>query len=168
MKANERKQALLAGEKHYFTGKPCKKEHIDKRLTVNGACFSCIREKNNKLYETYYKEYVKNNKDKVKEIASRYQKNNKGKVNLRTAERHAAKMKRKPQWLSKDDKWFIQEVYELASLRTKLTGIPWHVDHIVPMQGKNVSGLHVPNNLRVVTYAENCSKNNSWDWETQQ
>lgn len=168
MKAGKRKEAMLAGEAHYFTGKPCKHGHIDKRLTINGMCCECSRIKNNKRYESYYKEYVKANKNKIKNIMSTYQKNNKGKVNARTAARHAAKMQRTPKWLDADEKWVIQEIYELASLRTKLTGISWHVDHIVPLQGETVSGLHTPNNLRVVTASENHSKNNNWNWELQQ
>jgi len=167
MKAGKRKEALLAGERHYFTGKPCKYGHIDKRLTVNGNCFECTRIKNAEIYETYLKPYVKKNKEKIKQIASRWQKNNKGKVNARTAERHSAKMKRTPKWLDQDDKWIIQEIYELASLRTKLTGVAWNVDHVIPMQGDIVSGLHCPDNLRVVVASENFSKNNKWNWENQ-
>lgn len=38
-----RKAAKMAGEKHYFTGKPCKHGHIADRLTANGQCFECSR-----------------------------------------------------------------------------------------------------------------------------
>ena len=168
MKEGKRKEAMLAGQAHYFTGKPCKHGHVDKRLTINGMCCECSRIKNNKRYESYYKQYAQENRDRIKSIMSNYQKNNKGKVNARTAARHAAKLQRTPKWLDSEEKWLIQETYTLASLRTKVTGIPWHVDHIVPLQGDIVSGLHVPENLRVVTATENCSKNNNWDWELQQ
>lgn len=160
MKAGKRKEAMLAGEKYYFTGNPCKKGHLAKKLTVNGACTECQRERTNRIYETYYKEYVKKNKEKIRQTASKYQKNNKGKVNARTAARHAAKMQRTAKWLTADEKWLIQEIYELASLRTKLTGTQWHVDHVLPLRGLEVCGLHTPWNLQVIPATENIRKSN--------
>ena len=38
----------------------------------------------------------------------------------------------------------------------------WHVDHIIPLQGKNVSGLHVFSNLRVIPGEENVKKSNKY------
>jgi hypothetical protein len=57
--------------------------------------------------------------------------------------------------------------YETAKTLTILTGEQYDVDHIIPLQGENVSGLHVPSNLQVITCFENVAKNNSWNWETQ-
>ena len=74
--------------------------------------------------------------------------------------RRAAKMQRTPKWLSSDDLFIIEEAYHLAKLRTELTGILWHVDHILPLQGKTVSGLHVPTNLQVIPATENLKKSN--------
>ena len=69
-------------------------------------------------------------------------------------------MQRTPKWLSVDDLWLMEEAYTLAKLRNDVTGILWHVDHIVPLQGNSVSGLHVPWNLRVIPAIENMSKGN--------
>lgn len=71
-----------------------------------------------------------------------------------------SKIRRKPSWLTENDLWMIKEAYQLAVLRTKVTGIKWHVDHIIPLRGKIVSGLHVPTNLRVITASENRQKSN--------
>lgn len=78
------------------------------------------------------------------------------------AKRRAAKMQRTPHWLSEDDKWMMKEAYELAALRKKMFGFAWHVDHIIPLQGKKVSGLHVPQNLQVIPWVDNLAKSNKF------
>ena len=77
------------------------------------------------------------------------------------AKRRAAIGKRIPAWVSEDDLWLIREIYSLRALRQKLTGLKWHVDHIVPLRGLTVSGLHVPNNLQVILESENLLKSNT-------
>lgn len=62
-----------------------------------------------------------------------------------------------PKWANR---FFISEAYELAALRTKMLGYPWHVDHIVPLRSKLVCGLHVEHNLSVIPGALNMSKQN--------
>lgn len=76
---------------------------------------------------------------------------------------HVARAKRVPSWLTEDDKWMIAQAYELADLRTKLFGFSWHVDHIIPLNGKNVSGLHVPENLQVIPWLDNLRKSNQME-----
>jgi hypothetical protein len=104
-----------------------------------------------------------NNQEKVKLYAKRVRQNNKGTVNFHTAKRRYSKIQRTPAWLTEDDHWMIQEAYELAALRTKMFGFPWHVDHILPLQGKTVSGLHVPLNLQVIPGKDNVAKSNSYE-----
>ena len=161
MRAAERKQAKLNGEQHYFTGKPCKHGHISKRVTANGACMECDRIKNHRRYE-YYKEWVSNNKDKIKKIAANYQKNNKDKVNSRTAIRRGKRLKATPEWLNKTQKLQMEKTYSIAAFFTKESGEPYHVDHVVPLQGRNVCGLHVPWNLHVIKGSDNVRKGNKW------
>lgn len=96
------------------------------------------------------------------EVHRRYKQTPHGKAKTRAndAKRHAAKLHRTPAWLTVDDLWMIEQAYDLAALRTKLFGFVWHVDHIVPLQGKFVSGLHVPTNLQVISARENVRKAN--------
>jgi 5-methylcytosine-specific restriction endonuclease McrA len=88
--------------------------------------------------------------------------NNKPRRNAITAKRHSAKLKRTPPWLTEYHLSQIKRFYQEAKELESSTGIKHHVDHIVPLQGKNVSGLHVPWNLQILTAVENCSKNNSF------
>lgn len=69
----------------------------------------------------------------------------------------AARMKRVPIWLTEDDLKKIRAIYDEARSRGM------HVDHIIPLQGKIVSGLHVPNNLQLLTPSENSSKRNAYE-----
>jgi hypothetical protein len=72
----------------------------------------------------------------------------------------SGKAKRTPGWLTVDDFWMMEQAYELARLRTELFGFKWEVDHEIPLRGKLVSGLHVPDNLRVVPKQVNRDKSN--------
>ena len=93
---------------------------------------------------------------------TKYRQNNKGSINARNRTRQAAKLHRTPKWLTDIDFERIETQYKLAQILTKLHNEPWHVDHIIPLQGKLVSGLHVPSNLQVLKGSENCSKQNNF------
>lgn len=113
-------------------------------------------------------EWRKNNPEKVaahKSQKKAYKQANPHKAAYLLAKRRAAKKQRTPKWLTSEDHWVMEQFYELASLRSKMLGFQWHVDHMVPLQGSIVSGLHVPWNLRVVPWMENVSKGNKFDVE---
>ena len=56
----------------------------------------------------------------------------------------------------------IKHIYKQAETLTKLTGIAFQVDHIIPLMGKNVCGLHVENNLQILTAYDNIRKYNNF------
>lgn len=109
-------------------------------------------------------ETIKKWRSENPELLRKYVKRSKAKnpdvSRANVAKRRAARMSRTPAWLTEDDLWMMKQAYELAELRTKIFGFAWHVDHIIPLQGENVSGLHTPNNLQVIPWAENISKGN--------
>jgi hypothetical protein len=102
--------------------------------------------------------YAKN-PDYYKQFRQKYPE----KVNAKEVKRKTAKMNRTPPWLTEDDFWLIEQAYDLAAKRTQMFGFSWHVDHIIPLQGKIVSGLHVPLNLQVIPAAINTSKQNKFE-----
>lgn len=83
--------------------------------------------------------------------------NNPGKVNADTAKRRATKLQATPSWVNLKN---IKRVYEEADRIEKETGIPQHVDHVVPLKSKLVCGLHCEANLRIIPASENVKKGN--------
>lgn len=82
---------------------------------------------------------------------------NVGRLNAHSARKRAEQRSRTPEWA---DLNAIRQVYERARVIREITGEEVHVDHIYPLRGKTVSGLHVHNNLRVVLKEENLRKGN--------
>lgn len=95
---------------------------------------------------------------KCRECVSQLRKLEAAKVNALTAKRRANKKHAEPKWLTSDQKSSINNFYTEAKNKTIESGIPYQVDHIVPLQGKNVCGLHVPWNLQVITATDNQRK----------
>lgn len=116
--------------------------------------------KNRGLILQRSKEYVLANPEKRKATMKAYRQANPEKDLESTRRRQAAALLRTPKWLTVNDIWMMQEAYKLARLRTKITGISWHVDHVLPLQGKIVSGLHTPYNLQVIPAKQNLEKAN--------
>jgi hypothetical protein len=115
-----------------------------------------------KMSEYSAKYYLTKNREKRIKQAKEWAENNKGRANANKKAYKLAKIQACPPWLSEEDRWMVQEVYELAQLRSNMLGFSWHVDHVVPLRGKAVSGLHVPWNLQVIPGVENMSKSNKF------
>ena len=132
-------------------------------------------QRNKELTKERARQWAENNPERRKEIHDKNREKDRENHNARNRDwwsknghkrcayegkRRAAQMQRTPDWLTEDDLFFIEEAYHLAKLRTELTGFSWHVDHIVPLQGKKVSGLHVPDNIQVIPAKQNLQKSN--------
>lgn len=78
----------------------------------------------------------------------------------RSRRHQAAKRNACPAWVDRDQ---LRAIYERAVRLEKESGIPMNVDHIVPLQGELVSGLHVPWNLQIIPALDNRLKSNKFD-----
>lgn len=177
-KAAERMVAKNAGHTHYYTGRPCKHGHVAKRFTSSGYCIACANQsytENRGEKATKSAQYVKDhpeqtlatkaryrekNREKLRKAGREYIKANQPSVNAHTAKRRAAKLQRTPPW---SDLELISVFYALSKEMTEETGVPHEVDHIIPLQGATVSGLHVPTNLQVIPMEENRVKGNRYN-----
>lgn len=106
------------------------------------------------------KEYYWKTRDSQLQKLKRYRESSKGKATKCTLQRQreATKLNRTPKWA---DTLRIKAYYDVCAFFNEVNGyIKYHVDHIVPLKGKNVSGLHLHNNLQIIPAKENMSKGN--------
>lgn len=167
------KDAKAQGLKHYFTGVPCKRGHIAERITHNRACTVCDVDQRKKDFASHYqrnkerekayrRKHYEENTDAYKASSLRQREKgypkiwwarNKEHWNFLIASRKAAQAQRTPKWADLNR---IKEIYRRVPEDMQ-------VDHIIPLRGRLVSGLHVHNNLQYLTKSENSSKNNKFD-----
>lgn len=121
------------------------------------------------------KEYRQNNKALVNKQAKQYRDKNKPAVQARIKNwrrthkgvcrqygrlYETRRQEAIPKWLTEQDLNTMNTLYESSQRLSKETEIQHAVDHIVPLRGRTVCGLHVPSNLCVITKSENSKKNN--------
>ena len=104
------------------------------------------------------------NSDKVKIFQKSWRDSNRAKCNALAAKRRASQLQATPSWLTFEHFIEIEQFYidtkELQWLSDPTD--PLEVDHIVPLQGNNVCGLHVPWNLQIIPMSKNRSKSNKY------
>lgn len=173
-------------DKYYFTGKPCKNGHICKRFKSNRWCYLCaitkLKEKNEKLKKErklrksqtpkekakakgnhkFKGQKCKRCKNSVRYVADArcikcatlknksWQTQNRRQRSFNQSKREAKKLKATPPWA------------DLEAIRKIYINCPdgYTVDHIIPLQGRNICGLHVDYNLQYLTPIENSRKSN--------
>lgn len=154
--------------------KAYKKANPDKAKIAVDKCWNKNRDKYNEKKKEYSKKYSKEavarakkwneaNPEKIIKCRKNWKANNTDKVNANTAKRRAVKLQATPKWLSEDDYKTMEQMYKMAQRETIRTGTKFHVDHIIPLKGKNVCGLHCPSNLQVIPAEENCKKSNKFE-----
>ena len=157
-KQKDREYAAKNREAARLRAKAWYKENTE-RAKANSKLW---REQNPERFRETIKRWEKENKERVRKVNKAWKKANKHKVNASTRMRQAAKLNATPPWLNEDHKFMLEEIYELRDLRTQATGVVHHVDHIVPLRGAEVCGLHVPWNLQVIPASDNIRKGNSY------
>jgi hypothetical protein len=111
----------------------------------------------------YLAGYREQNREICQQRSKAWAERNPERVRAKDAKRRSAKINALPKWLTEDQLEQIVQIYAHAKECEMLTGDKYHVDHIVPLQGKNVCGLHVPWNLQVLPADINQSKSNKLD-----
>lgn len=100
--------------------------------------------------------YAKRNIERERERKKAYKVARPGIVLAEVRKRQAAKLLRTPEWANMKE---IENIY-IESAKRRGQGEDVHVDHIFPLRGKLVSGLHVENNLRIIPAIANMRKAN--------
>lgn len=106
--------------------------------------------------------WAKKNPERSREYRRKYYRENNGAA--RVAYYRHLKTKATPNWLTDDQKKEIEEFYWLCKDLKHVSGEDYHVDHIVPIKGENVCGLHVPWNLQVLPSDINIKKSNKFGY----
>lgn len=136
-----------------------------KIIACNPDFYSELYARNKDKIREYAAKTYRNNSDKIKARVQVWASQNRGKSNAIKKAYKAAKSKACPVWVRENPELRSQmdAVYEMAVKVSIETGVKHHVDHIVPLRGETVSGLHVPWNLQILPGSENCRKSNKFD-----
>lgn len=108
-------------------------------------------------YKAEAMQWAEANRDKVRKKAQRYYKARPEYFLEKSRRRQLMVEQQTPKWADLDK---IREIYAQARALTKSTGIPHEVDHVVPIKGRNVCGLHCEGNLEIKTRDANRRKTN--------
>lgn len=168
-----RDEARELGLKRFGTGVPCCNGHLAQRYVSSGVCCECTmvraqtwKNSHRENVRSGNREYRQSNKDKLNAYsAKRYKENpeyckqyiyawsaaNRHRVVAKDAKRRAIRLLAIPAWANAE---------AIAAIYKEAGRLGMEVDHVIPLQGKLVCGLHVENNLQLLTKSENSAKGN--------
>lgn len=151
MEIISRKQAIERGLKRYFTGKPCVHGHVSERLVTVG-CMECHRQSH--LVKNMSQRSIEADRarDKLRTKRSLITPEQARRDDAKIMRNRLKRKKRVPVWS------------ETEAITQFYVDCPkgYHVDHIIPLCGKLVSGLHVLSNLQYLPAKDNLSKGNAF------
>lgn len=149
-----------------FMGKTCTQCRVEKSVEhfsrdkergdgLRQYCKPCASERSRR--------WTAANRERRREVSRAWKAQNLDKISAASAKRRCSVRNRTLPLAPRHEAEMLA-VYAEAQRLTRETGVKHHVDHIVPLQGKEMSGLHVPWNLQVIPASENCAKSNRVDF----
>ncbi len=181
----EKPREMFAPDNRHSTGlqsqcrecqKPGKKEYYQARKEKILIAASRYRKENKERIRAYFMAFNnspervaylgahrESNKEHYRKTHKAWRMADPARAKIRLRRREAIKRLATPTWLSKEQIKEMREMYRMASELSWLSDGGLSIDHIVPLQNKMVSGLHVPWNLRIVSRSENIKKKNRFE-----
>lgn len=178
MEVLSKQEAKQEGLRFYFTGKACKRGHVDQRTVSSSDCLSCKKDREKKWFEdnpdyvdTWSNEQKENRKQRNKVNNKNHYMRNKDDVSYKarklaaTVKYNLMKKRAVPLWFEDEAVEDLYEECRVLELICAAYGEPvkFEADHIVPIQSDKVCGLHCHANLQILTKEANCSKSNRFE-----
>ena len=166
-------------QEQFFTCVSCKLAKPYSFFSKSRSRKAGIQNRCKECYAQYQRAWSSKHRDKHNEVRNNWRRSNHEKWLAYVAEwrrrdpsrntayvaaRNSARIKATPKWA---DLKAIQEIYRRCREISKATGIKHNVDHIIPLQGRDVCGLHVESNLQIITQEENFKKHLAYEREPQ-
>lgn len=142
---NQRQYAEVNREKRQAYMKSYRQENKEKLKAWSKQNYLARKETNRKIMQTACRKWRQANRSRMNALKRGYD---------------ARRLRATPSWLTKEDLQTMISVYKTAHELNHETGIKHHVDHIIPLRGKTVCGLHVPWNLQIIPAIQNLKKSN--------
>lgn len=154
-----RAEAAAAGLRFYFTGRPCRRGHVSKRLVRDAMCHACELARHARYHASHRDRQLArmaaNNAARRSEINRAMRDlyaSDPAPSQAKCAARRAIKLAAMPPHFGELDRFVLEEAFAAARRRQAATGYRWHVDHMVPLAR---GGAHAWFNIQVIPAALN-------------